>query len=251
MNVRGLPAARTLIVAIDGPAGAGKSTAARRLALLLGCLYVDTGAMYRALTLKALREGTPFDDGSLGCLARQTCIRLEPLEAVLEPLEANGASRTDAGRRATCRVFLDGLDVTGQIRGVDVTKAVSAVSSFASVRERLVEVQREIARQAGRVVMDGRDIGTVVLPGADWKFFLTATIPERARRRRSELLAEGLEVSQAEIEEMIALRDELDSSRAVAPLRAAPGAVVIDSTGKTIDEVVQLMLEYCVGGRPL
>lgn len=241
MNVRGLPAARTLIVAIDGPAGAGKSTAARRLARLLECLYVDTGAMYRALTLKALREGTPFDDGSLGCLARQTSIRLEPLEAVLEPLEANGA----------CRVFLDGLDVTGQIRGVDVTKAVSAVSSFASVRERLVEVQREIARQAGRVVMDGRDIGTVVLPGADWKFFLTATIPERARRRRSELLAEGLEVSQAEIEEMIALRDELDSSRAVAPLRAAPGAVVIDSTGKTIDEVVQLMLEYCVGGRPL
>lgn len=230
------------VVAIDGPAGAGKSTVARRLAALLGCLYIDTGAMYRAVTLKALRQGVPLDEESLARLVRGTTIELVPLslqeEAGVDP-------------QATCRVLLDRRDVTGEIRSPAVTRAVSTVSSFAAVRERLVEQQRRIAEQVGRVVMDGRDIGTVVLPDADVKFFLTASIPERARRRRQELSAKGIELSQSEMEEAITLRDRLDSSRVVAPLRAAPDAVVIDSTGKTIEEVVQLMLAYCQeGGRP-
>lgn len=215
-----------LTIAIDGPAGAGKSTVARAVAQRLGYLYIDTGAMYRALTLKALRHGLAGEDtAGLGALAAATVISLE--------------QRPDG-----VRVLLDGEDVTQAIRDPEVTHHVSAVSAVAAVRERLVEFQREVARGGG-VVMDGRDIGSHVLPEADRKFFVTASLAERADRRRRELATAGHAVSPAELEAEIARRDHLDSTRAVSPLVRVPDAVLIDTTGLTVDEVVNRILEHC------
>lgn len=205
---------RKLLIAIDGPAGSGKSTVARAVAARLGLPYIDTGSMYRALTLKALRRGVLLDDGSaLGALAEATEIAL-----------------------AGDAVSLDGEDVTSDVRGEAVDAAVSEVSARREVRRRMVAQQRGLA--AGRAVMAGRDIGTVVLPEATLKVFLTAAPEERARRRLLER-----EVHEAvTVEDMlreISERDRTDSEREASPLAAAADAVVIDSTGRTIEEIVE------------
>lgn len=208
-----------MIVAIDGPAGAGKSTVARAVADALGVGYLDTGAMYRALTLVALREGVPIDDGpALAEMAREHPVSLE-----------NGP--------AGVRVIMRGDDVTMAIREADVTAAVSEVAAHPEVRHEMVARQRQIMGH-GDWVCDGRDIGSVVFPEAEVKVFLTASVDERARRRHAELTARGERVDLRVIRDDVARRDHADSSRAASPLVVADGAVVVDTTGMGIDEVV-------------
>jgi len=215
-----------LTIAIDGPAGAGKSTVARRVAQRLGYLYIDTGAMYRALTLAAQRRGvSPYDEDALAKLARVLTIAFAA--------DGNGQ-----------RVLLDGEDVTDAIRAPDVTAEVSHVARHPLVREVMVEKQRELARDGG-IVMDGRDIGTHVLPNADIKIYLTASIDERARRRQREMEARGYHVALETVKEEIARRDRLDSERAVAPLQKAADARLLDTTGLSVDDVVEEILAMC------
>jgi cytidylate kinase len=212
-----------LIIAIDGPSGAGKSTAARLLAERLGYIYIDTGAMYRALGWKARREGVDLAD-----------------EAGLASL----CSRTDVTIRndnANPRVFVDGVDVSGDIRTPEMGMIASAVSKSPAVRARLLALQRELGKHGG-VVMDGRDIGTVVFPDADRKFFLEAIPEERGKRRYRELAAKGMDVDQSTITREIRERDVQDRGRALAPLKQADDAVLIDSSKMGIDEVVARML---------
>lgn len=214
-----------MVIAIDGPAGSGKSTVARLVARQLGFMYVDTGAMYRAVTLAALERGVSLDDQEkLSLLARSLDLRLEPVES------PDGESQS--------RVFLDGREVTQAIRSQAVTAGVSQVSACAGVREALTELQRSIACSRD-VVLEGRDIGTVVCPEAEIKVFLTASLRERARRRHAQLAAQGMEVSLQDVEQDIQRRDKYDSSRTVAPLRKATDAVELDTTGLTVDEVVR------------
>lgn len=209
-----------MIVAIDGPAGAGKSTVARAVADALGIGYLDTGAMYRALTLVALRTGVPPSDGpALAGLAREHPVHLE-----------NG--------RAGVRVIVRGDDVTAAIREADVTAAVSEVAAHPEVRHEMVARQREVMA-AGDWVCDGRDIGSVVFPGAEVKVFLTASVDERARRRHAELMAKGEQVDLRAIRDDVQRRDHADSSRAASPLVVADGAVVVDTTGMGIEQVVE------------
>jgi len=212
--------ARGLVVAIDGPSGAGKSTAGRTLAARLGYTYVDTGAMYRALTLKALRAGvSPEAEVALVALARETSIELE-----------------DGGRR----VRLDGIDVTSEIRSRDVTAAVSAVSAHPGVRRDMVERQRRLGAGGG-VVLDGRDIGTAVFPDAEAKFYLDADPRKRARRRQAELQAAGSDIGLEELEREIRARDAADSTRADSPLVRATDATLVDTSALTAEEVVERM----------
>jgi cytidylate kinase len=209
-------------VAIDGPAGAGKSTVARELARTLGYVYVDTGAMYRAITLKALRAGyTPSDHTCIVRLAESTEIQLKP-----DPVTGGVI------------VFLDGEDVTRQIRSPEVNDGVSPVSAIRGVRSRMVALQRLMALQGG-IVMEGRDIGTVVLPGADVKVFLSASQEERAKRRIKEMRASGYDPSEQAGMEDITRRDTMDSSRDVSPLVQADDAFLIDSSSMSITEVVE------------
>lgn len=215
-----------LIIAIDGPAGAGKSTVARNLARRLRFRYLDTGAMYRALTLKALRIRLDLDDGAaLAELARSMDIRAE----------------YSPGARPPHRVFMDGEDVTTAIRSREVSAHVSRVSSHPEVRREMVKKQREWAGNGG-VVAEGRDVGTVVFPRADLKFFITASLKERARRRHREMLREGYDVSLKTVEQEMVRRDYLDSTRKVNPLRRAPDAVVIDTTELSVSQVVDEIL---------
>ncbi|MDI9484378.1 MAG: (d)CMP kinase [Bacillota bacterium] len=211
-------------IAVDGPAGAGKSTVARLVAERLGLRYLDTGAMYRALTLEALRRGVDTSDENA-------------LMEVATSIDLNIVFQGDKGNV----IYLGGEDVTGLIRQPDVTAHVSEVSSHRKVREFIVALQDQIGRQ-GSVVMDGRDIGTVVMPDADWKIFLQATVEERARRRQAELLRRGVSVDIEEIQEQIRARDYLDSTRDNSPLRKAKDAVEIDTTSLTIEEVVDKVL---------
>ncbi len=216
-------------IAIDGPAGAGKSTVARELARRLGFLYIDTGAMYRALTLKALRRGLNLDDeDSLKALAGESCIELT----------------TDPEHLT--RVFLDGEDVTQAIREPEVSRHVSLVARFPGVREVMVRRQREMAR-CKNVVMDGRDVGTVVLPDAEVKIFLTASPEARARRRQRDLLAQGHNIQLDLLIREIRERDRLDSSRPVAPLVPAPDAWIIDSSHLNAEQVVEMIVARVLG----
>ncbi|HET6273452.1 MAG TPA: (d)CMP kinase [Bacteroidota bacterium] len=215
---------RNLVIAIDGPAASGKSTTARLAAERLGYLHVDTGAMYRAVTLKVLRAGLrPDDEEGINRLIGSTRVEL---------------------RRAgeEIRVILDGHDVTDGIRTSEVTRAVSAVSRFRRVRERMVEEQRRIGNGQG-IVLEGRDIGTVVFPNADLKVFLVAGIEARAKRRQAELRAQGVETDMAQLVREIEERDRLDSTRMESPLRKAPDAVVLDTSNLTIDEQVEFVVQ--------
>ena len=216
-------------IAIDVPAGAGKSTVAKLVAQTLNLIYIDTGAMYRAITLKALREKLDLQDQmSLTQLAKETTIQLV------------------AGLQQ--RVLLDGEDVTEEIRSPEVTGQVSTVAQIAGVREVMVKRQRQMAEESG-VVMDGRDIGTVVLPNAGAKFFLTASAEERARRRAKELVAKGYTIDIEKLTKEIQERDYMDSNRSVSPLVPAEDAITIDSSGVTIEEMVTAIIALIEKGK--
>jgi len=217
---------RGTIVAIDGPAGAGKSTVSRALARRLGYVYVDTGAMYRVVALLARERGiTPQDGPALGGLAATVDIHFEPVDD------------------GTQRVLTGGRDVTTAIRTQEIGDLASRISTHSEVRERLVALQRRagLAAQPG-AVLEGRDIGTVVFPDADRKFFLEASPEERGKRRYLELAAKGMDVDQSTITREIRERDVQDRSRALAPLKQADDAMLIDSSEMGIDEVVARML---------
>ncbi|WP_446745476.1 (d)CMP kinase [Silvibacterium acidisoli] len=210
---------RRLIVAIDGPAGAGKSTVARHLAAHFGLLNLETGAMYRAFALKALAEKVdPADASGLERLSASTHIELEP---------------TPSGNR----VMLDGADVTGSIRDVEVTQAASQVSVHPAIRAWMVGLQQQMGSHGG-VVMEGRDIGTVVFPDADLKFFLDASPEARSQRRYEQAGADTSGVTQTVISKELRERDERDRNRAESPLRPASDAIVIDSTRMDLEEVL-------------
>lgn len=212
---------RGVVIAIDGPAGAGKSTVSRRIADRLGYTLVDTGAMYRSVALAALEQGLDLDDAvATGKLARSIELAFEP--------RPNG----------TVRVFVDGRDVSDAIREPRISTASSRISRHAPVREALVEQQRRLGASGG-VVLEGRDIGTVVFPEAEVKVFLTASPEERARRRVAELVAKGHDVEYADTLAQIRERDALDEGREVAPLRPAPDALQLDSTDLGLEEVVE------------
>lgn len=211
-------------IAIDGPASAGKSTVAKILASDLNYIYCDTGAMYRVLTLQALRHDVDVEEESkLVALLKDTDITFEP----------------DGNQQ---KVFLNGENVTTDIRQPDITNAVSAVSAHKGVREELVRRQQVIA-EAGGIVMDGRDIGTAVLPDAEVKIFLVASAKERAERRYKENISKGIETPLEVLQKEIEDRDYKDSHREVSPLVQADDAVLLDTTSLSIDEVVGRMKE--------
>ena len=212
-----------LVIAIDGPSGAGKSTTARLLAERLGYIYIDTGAMYRSIGWKAKREGIdPEDERGLAELCARTAVTIKK-------------DNKDP------KIFVDGIDVSGEIRTPDMGMMASAVSKSPAVRARLLTLQRELGENGG-VVMDGRDIGTVVFPEADMKFYLDASAEERGRRRFVELRSKGMDVDRAQITQEIRERDRQDSGRKIAPLRKADDAVLIDSSDMSIDEVLHRMI---------
>jgi len=215
------------IVAIDGPAGAGKSTVARRLADTLGFVFVDTGALYRMVAVAAKRAGVPWSDANaVGELANA--------------LVARGAIAFDRDAGKGVRVWLDGKDVTDAIREPDIGMGASTVSAHKVVRDALLDLQRQAGR-AGGVVLEGRDIGTVVFPDAEVKFFLTARPEVRAKRRFDELTAKGQRVTLEDTLAEVRRRDEQDTTRAVAPLRQAEDAVLIDNSDFGVEETVARM----------
>jgi cytidylate kinase len=213
------------VVAVDGPAGTGKSSVSRGLARALQARYLDTGAMYRLVTLAVLRAG------------------LDPAAQAAVEAVAAGAQLSVGYDPDEDRSYLDGQDVSSEIRGDEVTRAVSAVSSVPSVRTRLVEMQRTLASGPGSVVVEGRDIGTVVLPDADVKVFLTASAETRARRRNDQNVAAGLPDDYAGVLADVRRRDHLDSTRAVSPLRAASDALLVDTSEMTESDVIAHLLQ--------
>jgi CMP/dCMP kinase len=219
---------KKLIIAIDGPVGSGKSTLARRVAEMMGYVYIDTGAMYRALALKALRRGLGFDrEGDLETLAGGTRIDLKALDG-------------------TQQVFLDGEDVTTAIRTPEVSQAASKIAVVSGVRHVLVAEQRRAGQQGG-VVMEGRDIGSVVFPDADLKIFLTASPEVRADRRYHEHQQKGDAIDRARTLDEIHERDQRDRERTTSPLVRAPDAVVVDSTAMEAEEVARLVVMLAKG----
>jgi cytidylate kinase len=213
-----------VVIAIDGPGASGKSTVAQMLARKLGYLYVNTGAMYRAMALKVLRNGISVDDASrIAELTRNTDVTIR--------------RRPDGGTS----VFLDGEDVTDRVREMDVTNAVSPVSRVPEVRTWLVEKQRRAAR-TDNVVCEGRDIGTVVFPSADHKFYVNATLEERAKRRLGEFMQRGVQVNMDDVIRELRERDLKDSTRDISPLRKAQDAVEVDTTHMSPEQVVGKIL---------
>lgn len=222
---------RLPIVAIDGPAGAGKSTAARMLAAQLGFKLIDTGALYRALALQSIERGINLSNGeALAQLAHSLKFQFGTLER-----QASGIPKV--------RVYCNQLDVTDAIRTPELGLAASNVSKFPEVRDALLDIQRRFGDEGG-IVMEGRDIGTVIFPSAEIKFFLTASVENRAQRRCEELTAAGHAVNYEQILRETQARDDQDSNRPVAPLKQAPDAHPIDSTQKSLDEVVAEMAAH-------
>jgi CMP/dCMP kinase len=213
-----------LIITIDGPAASGKSTVARLIAAKLDATFLDTGAMYRAATLAVIQDGADLTD--------ETRV-LEVIDDTVFSFKAT----TDG-----MRVQIDGIDATTQIRDPHVTANARYIACLTPARERLVDMQRKFAEVYQRIVTEGRDQGTVVFPDADVKFFLTADIDERARRRQAELKGKGIQQSNYEIRQSILKRDQSDESRAVGPLKPADDAINVDTTGLTIDEVVEKLI---------
>lgn len=217
---------RRLIIAVDGPAGAGKSTIAKRIAEILELEYIDTGAMYRALTLKVIRAGIDPED----------------TENILKLMETTSIYFKDN------HIYLDGTTVDNEIRKKIVNNNVSVISKIKEVRENMVHLQRSLA-ESSNLIMDGRDIGTVVLPNANYKFFITASIEERGRRRYKELLEkEEKNISYEQILTEIKNRDRIDSTRKIAPLKKSLDAYEIDTTEKTVEECVEEILRIIEGG---
>lgn len=216
---------KRIVVAVDGPAGAGKSTISKRVAKILNLEYIDTGAMYRALTLKILRKGiNPKDVTKI----------MEVMEETIIFFKNN-------------HIYLDGTKVDEEIRKNIVNKHVSEISKIGKVRKKMVDMQRKLS-ESTNVIMDGRDIGTVVLPHANYKFFITASVEERARRRYKELLERGEKnISYDQVLSDIKERDRIDSTRQIAPLKKSPDALVIDTTNKTIDECVNQIIGIIEG----
>lgn len=215
---------RKLSIAIDGPAGAGKSSVSKILASRLGYAYLDTGAMYRAVTYKALQNHLE---------------KTEDIVAMTEALDMEVHPGTDA-----MHVLVDGEDVTPYIRTPEVSNNVSAVSAIGGVRKAMVDIQRRQAEKGG-IVLDGRDIGTTVLPKADVKIFLTASVHTRALRRFKEMTAAHPELTLAEVEEDVAKRDYMDSHREISPLRQAEDAVLLDNGELTLEETAEAMIAIC------
>ena len=216
---------RKLVVAIDGPAGAGKSTVAQMAAKELGFTYIDTGAMYRAVAWKSLQQGKTVTDDLINDVVKD-------IDIVLDYKEGK------------TKVFVDGTEVTAAIRTPEVTSIVSQVAALGPVRERLTDLQRKMATQ-GSVIMDGRDIATNVLPNADIKIFLTASIEERADRRYKEMKAKGYDVDLKKLQEEIAARDKADSEREISPLVQAEDAELLDTSDMSIEKVVKAILDRC------
>lgn len=214
---------RKLVIAIDGPAASGKSTTAKLVAARLGYLHIDTGAMYRAITLKVLRSGLQgFYSKRIAELVSNTSIELQPVNGSL-------------------KILLDGEDVSESIRSPEVTTAVSSVSSIRQVRQVLVNEQRRIGKQGG-VVLEGRDIGTVVFPDADLKIFMIASIEARAVRRQRELRQNGIETNLETLKGEIRQRDEKDSTRDESPLKKADDAIELDTSDMTIEQQVEFVV---------
>ena len=214
---------KKIVVAIDGPAGAGKSTIAKLAAEKLGYAYIDTGAMYRSVAWKFLQTDKAFDEDFISGLSKTMLIDFKP-EAKIN------------------RVFVDGTEVTDAIRTPEVTAIVSRVAAIGAVREAMVDQQRRMG-EAGGVLMDGRDIGTVVFPNAQLKIFLTASVEERARRRYAEMVAKGQQVDLQQLQADIAERDKQDSERAISPLRQAEDALLLDTSDMGISEVTNRILQ--------
>jgi cytidylate kinase len=212
------------VVTIDGPAASGKSTVARRVARSIGATFLDTGAMYRAITFAAMQDAVDLND-----------------ESQLVGVMGNHAFEFEAAEDAM-RVFVDGTDVTDQIRNPELTASVRYIACSPAMRTRLVEMQRQFTRRYERVVTEGRDQGTVVFPDADVKFYLVADARERARRRKAELDAQGVEADLEQLCRAIEARDRSDESRAVGPLKPAADAICVDTTRLTVDEVVERLL---------
>ncbi len=217
----------SFVITIDGPAASGKSTAARLLAERLGASFLDTGAMYRAVTLAAIEAGVDMSYE-------------EELLGVLEKRDFQFSIR-----EGWMMVNIDGIDVTDQLRSPDVTANARHIASTVKLREKLVKMQRQFAAEQKKIVTEGRDQGTVAFSDADIKFFLTAETAERARRRHAELLAEGISGSLWQTQKAIEERDKSDQSRDVGPLKPASDAIVVDTTDLSIEEVVEKLLS-CV-----
>ncbi len=213
------------VIAIDGPAGSGKSTVAKEVAHRLGFLYIDTGAMYRALTLKAINKGLDFSDN----------------EALVELSKNTDIELKESGD--SLKVYLDKKDVSHKIRSMEVTTKVKLLASLKDVRENMLKLQRKLGSLSSGAVLEGRDIGTVVFPDAAYKFYLDASFEKRVERRFRELKEKGFSVSPEEIEADVRNRDASDMTREVAPLKKAEDAKVIDTTNMTVEEVAGKILE--------